>query len=417
MDFDDTPAEAAFRAEARTWLDANAPRLGDPDDFSRGYFLTEAADPEDRPPLHAEHIKRCQAWQARLLEGGWACITWPAAFGGRGGTAMEATIFAEEQANYGVSADVFAVAIGMVGPTIIAHGNDEQKARYLDPMLRGQELWCQLFSEPGAGSDLAGLNTRAVRDGDEFVINGQKVWTSSAGDAQHGILLARTDPSQPKHRGITYFLLDMSSPGIDIRPLRQMTGASHFAEVFLTDVRVPATNVLGTVDGGWAVTMTTLLNERVFITGIRRFGPPELIELARTHGRLDDPVIRQELARAHQRDAVLTFLGYRVRTAIGRGEAPGPEASCMKLATARHLKLSTDLALAIQGPAGQLVDDSWHLHFLGAPAIRIAGGSDEIQRNVIAERALGLPGDVRVDKGIPFTSIPTGTADRSPAER
>jgi alkylation response protein AidB-like acyl-CoA dehydrogenase len=322
---------------------------------------------------------------------------------------MEATIFAEEQARYGVANDVFAVAIGMVGPTIIAHGTPEQQERYLTPLLRGDELWCQLFSEPGAGSDLAGIATRAVRDGDEFVVTGQKVWTSDAGTADQGILLARTDPSAQKHRGITYFLVDMDTPGIEVRPLRQMTGGTHFAEVFLDEVRIPAANVLGEVDGGWGVAMTTLLNERVFIGGnVRRFSPADLAQLAREHGRSDDHVVRQGLAATHIRSEILTYLGYRVRTAVGRGEEPGPEASCIKLAMAGHLRTSFDLALAIQGAAGVVDGDRWHQQFLNAPSIRIAGGSDEIQRNVIAERALGLPAEPRVDKGVPFDQIPTG---------
>jgi alkylation response protein AidB-like acyl-CoA dehydrogenase len=408
VDFDDSAAEAAFRSEARAWLEANAPAKGSDEDFSQGYFAVEAASPKDRPALHHAHIERCQAWQATLLKGGWACITWPAEFGGRGGTAMEATIFAEEQANFGVANDVFAVAIGMVGPTVIAHGSNEQKTRYLDPLLRGDELWCQLFSEPGAGSDLAGIATRAVRDGDEFVVTGQKVWTSDAGTAAQGILLARTDPEAAKHAGITYFLVDMASPGIEIRPLKQMTGGAHFAEVFLDEVRIPAANVLGQVNRGWGVAMTTLLNERVFIGGnVGRLSTDDLVALAREHDRADDATVRQGLAHAYIRAQILNYLGFRVRTAVGRGEAPGPEASCMKLSMAKHLRQSFDLALAIQGPAGMIGGDHWHQQFLGAPAIRIAGGSDEIQRNVIGERALGLPGDIRVDKGIPFNQIPT----------
>jgi alkylation response protein AidB-like acyl-CoA dehydrogenase len=234
------------------------------------------------------------------------------------------------------------------------------------------------------------------------------VWTSDAGTAAQGILLARTDPSAPKHAGITYFLVDMATPGIEIRPLKQMTGGAHFAEVFLDEVRIPAANVLGQVDRGWGVAMTTLLNERVFIGGnVGRLSTDQLIDLARDHGRASDPVTRQGLADAYIRGQILNYLGYRVRTAVGRGEGPGPEASCMKLSMAQHLRKSFDLALAIQGPAGMIGGDHWHQQFLGAPAIRIAGGSDEIQRNVIGERALGLPGDVRVDKGIPFNQIPT----------
>src|SRR3954471_6111683 len=249
MDFDESPEEIGFRAEVRAWLEANAPTSAAP-----GYG--------DR--RHLEHAK---AWQAVLADNGWACITWPVEYGGRGGTGTEAAIFADEQSALGINVGSFAVGIGMAGPTIIAHGTPEQKERFLRPLLRGEEVWCQLFSEPGAGSDLAGLATRAVRDGDEWVVTGQKVWTSGAHESDWGILLARTDPDQPKHRGITYFLVDMHAPGIEIRPLRQMTGASHFNEVFLTDVRIPHENVLGEVNGGWGVAMTTLANERVFIGG------------------------------------------------------------------------------------------------------------------------------------------------------
>ena len=218
------------------WLDAHAIPKGHPDDFSQGLW-TGAYD-------EATYIARCQAWQRTLYDGGWAGITWPKEYGGRGGKPIHQVIFGQEQARYGVSNGAFMISIGMAGPTILAHGTDEQKDRFLPPMLRGDELWCQLFSEPGAGSDLANLTTRAERDGDEWVVTGQKVWTSSPDRARWGMLLARTDRDVPKHRGISYFLLDMASPGIDVRPLRQMTGESHFSEVFLDGVRVPAGNLL-----------------------------------------------------------------------------------------------------------------------------------------------------------------------------
>ncbi|HZA87293.1 MAG TPA: acyl-CoA dehydrogenase family protein, partial [Acidimicrobiales bacterium] len=254
MDFDDTPEEAAFRAEARAWLDANALPKGHPDDFSLGLW-TGAYD-EDT------YIARCQAWQRRLYDGGWAGVTWPKEHGGRGGRPIEQVIFNQEQARYGVSSGAFMVSIGMAGPTILAHGTAEQKDRFLGPMLRGDEMWCQLFSEPDAGSDLANLATRAVRDGDEWVVSGQKVWTSSPDRARWGMLLARTDGDVPKHKGISYFLVAMDSPGIEVRPLRQMTGESHFSEVFFDEVRVPAANLLGGEGNGWAVAQTTLNSER-----------------------------------------------------------------------------------------------------------------------------------------------------------
>ena len=233
VDFDDTPEEAAFRAEARAWLEANAIPKGHPDDFSAGHLV-------DGLLRGRAHQAVTREWQGRLYDGGWAGITWPKAVGGRGGRPIESVIFNQEQARFGVAVGVFTVAIGMVGPTLLRHGTPEQQQRYLPAMLKGDELWCQLFSETEAGSDLANLSTRAELDGEEWVVNGQKVWTSSAPRAEWGILLARTDPDAPKHRASRYFLVDMATPGIDIRPLRQMTGDAHFSEVFLDEVRIPA---------------------------------------------------------------------------------------------------------------------------------------------------------------------------------
>jgi alkylation response protein AidB-like acyl-CoA dehydrogenase len=401
VDFDESPEEAAFRAEARAWLEEAAHT-----EAARG--LRGAT-----PSLASGWIARAKRWQAHLADEGWACIAWPRACGGRGGTVAEAAIFAEEAARLGLSANAFAVGISMAGPTIIAHGTEEQRRRYLPPMRRGDEVWCQLFSEPGAGSDLAGLSTRAVRDGDEWVVNGQKVWTSGAHDSDLGILLARSDPDQPKHRGITYFLVDMHSPGIEVRPLKQMTGASHFNEVFLTDVRIPHDGVLGEANGGWAVAMTTLANERTMMGG-GSSGPvvADLIELARACGADRDPTVRQGLAASWSRAQIMRYLGYRSRTRAAHGLPPGPEASVRKLFAAWNLKRNGELALAVQGAAGMLLDGdapaggSWQRSFLGAPSIRIAGGSDEIQRNVMGERVLGLPAEPRVDKDRPFRELP-----------
>ena len=400
VDFDESAEEAAFRAEARSWLEGAAdsePARGLGTGIARG---------------DAQWVARAKPWQAFLADHGWAGITWPKDAGGRGGTASEQAIFTEEAARLGLSVNAFAVGIAMAGPTIIAHGTDEQRQRYLPPTLRGDEVWCQLFSEPGAGSDLAGLSTKAVRDGDEWVVNGQKVWTSGAQHSDLGILLARTDPDQPKHRGITYFLVDMHSPGIEVRPLRQMTGASHFSEVFFTDVRVPHERVLGEVNGGWGVAMTTLANERTMMGG-GSSGPvaTDLIELARKGGVADDPIIRQGLAASYTRAQIMTYLGYRSRTRANQGLPPGPEASVRKVFAAWNLKHNGELALAVQRASGMLLDADapeggrWQQSFLGAPSIRIAGGSDEIQRNVIGERTLGLPAEPRVDKGIPFREL------------
>jgi alkylation response protein AidB-like acyl-CoA dehydrogenase len=399
MDFDDSPEEAAFRGEARDWLDAHA-RLREPGEIStlRSFFDSDAL-----------FVEQGRAWQRTLYDGGWAGIVWPKAFGGRGGTPMQQLIFHQEEARYDVPSGLFAVGIGMAGPTIITHGSEEQKSRYLPAMLRGDEVWCQLFSEPGAGSDLASLTTRADLDGDEWVVNGQKVWSSGAHHAQFGILLARTNWERPKHRGITYFLLDMATPGVEVRPLRQMTGGSSFNEVFFTDVRVPTANIVGAQDDGWRVTMTTLGHERNMSGGSSTF--PQIARLAHQAGGAEDPVLRQRLAECYTRTRILTFLGYRMQTALSRGLAPGPETSVMKLAFAQLGKVAGDLTLALEGAAGMVVGDDapehglWQQQFLSNPALRIAAGSDEVQRNIIAERVLGLPGEPRADKDVPFRDL------------
>ncbi len=403
MDFDDTPDEATFRAEARTWLEAHAPAKGGPEDFSTG-FLEGTID-------EADHVRLSKGWQRRLFDHRWAGITWPRRFGGRGGTAMQASIFAQEQQRFGVTTGAFAVGIGMAGPTIMEHGTDAQRQRYLPAMLRGDEVWCQLFSEPGAGSDLAAIATRAERDGDDWVVTGQKVWTSSAGASDWGVLLARTDPDVPKHRGITYFLVDMRSPGFDVRPLRQMTGASHFSEVFLDGVRIPADQVLGEVHGGWTCAITTLSNERGLIAGGNRSSDTAaLIALARKLGRSGHPVLRQVLVDCWSRQQIQRFLAFRAQTALSQGRPPGPETSVMKLFAAEYLRRLGDAALELLGPDGMLAadgpdDGEWQARFLHAPAIRIAGGSNEIQRNIIGERVLNLPREASVDRDVAFRDL------------
>lgn len=404
MDFDDTPEEAAFRAEARAWLEQHAPAKGGPDDFSTGFL--ESTMPEE------EFHRRVKRWQELLVEHGWAGITWPKEYGGRGGTSMQNVIWGQEAGKYGVTVNNYAVGIGMAGPTILRHGTPEQKERFLRPMLRGDEVWCQLFSEPDAGSDLANIATRAVRDGDEFVVTGQKVWTSGAMDSDWGILLARTDPDVPKHKGITYFLVDMRTPGFDIRPLKQMTGSEHFSEVFMDEVRIPVANVLGEVNGGWGCAITTLSNERGLIAGANKSSDTmALIELAKERGRTDDPVLRQALVDCWIMQQIQRFHGYRLQTALSKGVPPGPETSVMKLFAAEYLRRLGNASLAMLGPEGQLLaadapaGTDWQARFLYAPAIRIAGGSNEVQRNIMAERVLGLPGDIRTDRDVPFREL------------
>ena len=408
MDFDDTPEEAEFRAQARAWLDANAPRKGQPGDFASD---TTHGD---------EFVRACKAWQGRLHDAGWAGITWPTEYGGQGlGPAFE-QIFHDEQAAYGVSSAMFAVGIGMAGPTIVEHGTEAQKSRFLPALLRGDEVWCQLFSEPDAGSDLAGITTRAERDesGGGWVVNGQKVWTSYARDSDFGILLARTDPDRPKHRGVSYFLLDMSTPGIEVRPIPQMNGSSEFNEVFLTDVRVADDRVLGAVNAGWRVAMSTLASERGLV-GTDWPGFAELLDAARSTGVAGDPVARQRLAEVYTGEQLLRFLGYRAKTALGRGEPLGPLASSINLFFASHLKRTGDIVLSVLGAHGLVHDGDavsgaasdgssdagWTYLFLTWPCVRIASGTDEIQRNILGERALGLPPEPRVDKDVPFRDL------------
>jgi alkylation response protein AidB-like acyl-CoA dehydrogenase len=416
VDFDDSPDEAEFRAGARAWLDANAPRRGAtrfplPRPLGPGDFASDTAHDDD-------FVTACKAWQGRLHDGGWAGVTWPVEYGGRGlGPAFE-QIFHDEQGAYGVSSAMFAVGIGMAGPTIIEHGTERQKARFLPALLRGEEVWCQLFSEPGAGSDLAGIGTRAERDpGGGWVVNGQKVWTSYARHSDFGILLARTHPDRPKHRGITYFLLDMSTPGIEVRPIAQMNGSAEFNEVFLTDVRVPDDRVLGAPGEGWRVAMSTLASERGLV-GTDWPGFAEVLGAARARGLDRDPVTRQRLAAVYTGEQLLRFLGYRAKTALGRGEPLGPLASSINLLFASHLKRTGDVVLSVLGADGLVrsagaaggeggtgADVDWTFLFLTWPCVRIASGTDEIQRNILGERALGLPPEPRVDKDVPFRDL------------
>ncbi|HVN52186.1 MAG TPA: acyl-CoA dehydrogenase family protein [Acidimicrobiales bacterium] len=407
MDFDDTLEEAAFRAEARAFLDAHASlRTGSDRDWSRGAV---ASDPTEQ----AEYLRHCREWQATLYDNGWAGIAWPKAFGGRGGTPSDSIIFNQEARRYDVTTGFIGAAQQLVGPPLMRHGSPEQQARYLGPLLRGDELWCQLFSEPGAGSDLAALSTRAVLDGDEWVVNGQKVWTSEAHHADFGILIARTDPDAPKHRGITFFVVDMRTPGIEIRPLVQATGLSHFNEVFLTDVRIPADNVVGEVNGGWAVARTVMASESGMIGGAGQTSTYEaVIALARACGRTDDPILRQRLADVYTRERILSFLQWRMQTALMHKRGTPPDPSVLKNAFTAALSRRVELAIELEGAAGMLAggdapqDGFWQKQVMGQFSSRIGGGTNEVHRNMIGERALGLPPEPRTDKDVPWRDLP-----------
>ncbi|HEV2369600.1 MAG TPA: acyl-CoA dehydrogenase family protein [Acidimicrobiales bacterium] len=385
----------AFRAELVAWLEEHPP----PD-----VQVTRMPDPDD------PGYKRVREWQRELADAGYVAVTYPRRYGGRDGTPVQQMIVAEELRKRRQMVPT-GIGVTMVAPTILAHGTDEQKERFIVPTLRGDLAWCQLYSEPGAGSDLAGLATRAVRDGDEWVVDGQKVWTTQAHIADYGILLARTDPDQPKHRGITYFLIDMHQPGIEVRPLRQVTGDAHFNEVFMTGARVPDENLLGDVNAGWGVAMTTLAHERVLMGGVSGGGGQDksrgLIELAAKAQRTSDPVVRQALADAYIRSRILRYLGMRMRD----GGAHAPHPSLLKYYNAHLQKRLNELALELEGPYGTLWDGdapqdaAWQRDFLSALQLRIAGGTDQVQLNVIGERILGLPGEPRVDKDRPYREV------------
>ena len=415
MDFNDTPKEAAFRKEVVEWLDANAEKR-DPSDTSALGMFSEKETPE--------MIEVCKEWQRKKADAGWACITWPKDLGGRGGTLMENIIFSQEEAKYITPPNVFMIGLGMAGPTIMVHGTPEQKKRWLPDMLRGDLIWCQLFSEPGAGSDLAGLRTKAVKDGDDWIINGQKVWTSGAHYSKWGILVTRSDFDAPKHKGLTYFVMDMESEGVEIRPIKQITGGANFNEVFMTDVRIPDDQRLDAVGNGWAVALTTLMNERMSIGGGMGMGSDllvaELNKLADTCyvdgvlGR-ENPAVRQKIADYYSRLKSMELTVNRTLSALSRGGMPGSESAILKLAMGLLLQEVAAFAMELQGGMGSEFGDEasyagglWQELYLGIPAIRIAGGSDEVQRNIIGERLLGMPGEQRVDKGIPFKDIPTG---------
>ena len=395
MDFRDSPHEAAFRSEARAFLDAHAPvRLPD--------YADQSVDQE-------QVLVQARGWQRTLFDYGWGSITWPLECGGRGLGPIEQIIWNQELTRVGFGESHFLQGLGLAGPTIIAHGTEAQKARFLEPILRADEIWCQLFSEPGAGSDLANLSTRAEKSGDEWIITGQKTWCSGGHYSDWGILLARSDFTLPKHRGITYFLVDMHAPGIEVRPLRQLDGTTHFNEVFLNEVRVPDANRLGPEGQGWQVTMTTLMHERMAIGGLERLlSIDSLLEHARANPQRVDDVMRDEIGRLYSWVKALELLNARVITKLGRGEIPDAESSMLKVAIARMLTKSGDIGLRLCGPEAMLRLGPWQNQFLTAPTLHVAGGTDEIQKNVCAERVLGLPREPRSDRDVPFDQLPKG---------
>lgn len=403
MDFADTTEEARFRQEARSFLEQHAPALA-------GRPGAEESE--------SDFLARAKAWQKLKQENGWACLNWPKAFGGRGATPMEMIIWNQEEARYNVPTQPFAIGLGMCGPVVMGFAGEDQRAAYLPKMASGEEIWCQLFSEPAGGSDVANLRTRAVQDGDEWVINGQKIWTSGAQYCDYGILLTRTDPSVPKHQGLTMFIVDMKAPGVEVRPIKQASGKSGFNEVYFTDVRIKDDHRLGAVGEGWKVSIVTLMNERLAVGSASGPDAKEMLALAQTlevddRPALENKAVRDRIATWHCEQSGLHFTKLRVQSAMSRGETPGPENSITKIVSANKLQGIGSYGMDLMDMGGILVDqdgqdDSFYGAWMSAPGLRIAGGTDEILRNIIAERVLGLPGDIRVDKSIPFTEVPQG---------
>ncbi len=414
MDFKDSPQEAKIREEVREFLKKHVPER-DPKEEDVGFSMFSENESDAM-------ISEAKEWQATKFDNGWACITWPKDLGGRGGSLIEQIIFAQEESKFKTPPNIFMIGIGMAGPTIMVHGTKEHKEQWLPRMARGTDVWCQLFSEPAAGSDLAGLRTSSVQEGDDWIINGQKVWTSGAHYCKWGILVTRSDPTVPKHKGLTYFVVDMETPGIEIRPIKQITGGANFNEVFFDDVRIPDANRLDKVGNGWAVSLTTLMNERASIGGGMGMGGDliggnltKLLDRYYINGKpaREDANARQKLAEFYSRLKSIELSGNRILSAISKGGMPGPESSTLKLSIGLLMQEMAAFCMQLQGPFGTALDDNAFMGglfqemYLGIPAIRIAGGTDEVQRNIIGERMLGLPAEQRVDKGIPFNEIPS----------
>jgi len=392
VDLNDTPEQASYRAHARAWLERH-----------RDQAPPRSGSYEDRAYVDAR-----RAWQRMLAEAGLAGVTWPVQYGGRGLGPVEQVIVNQEIARAQVPGVLDVIGIGMLGPGLIAHGSEEQKARYLGPMLHGDEVWCQLFSEPAAGSDLAAVQTRAQADGDGFLVNGQKVWTTNAQFASFGLMLARTDPDVPKHKGLTMFIVPMDAPGVTVRGLRQISGEAEFNEVFFDDVRLGPDSVVGGVGGGWGTALTVLMFERLTIGfGSENYGSPA--NLARAvaadpSARLDDDV-RRRLGEVITELLAVRFNGYRALTALSRGQIPGPEAGLAKVTTVNAGVAAIDLAVDVLGPDALAPDTEWSYLTSFLPGLRSAGGTEQILRNTIGERVLGLPAEPRLDKGVPFSEL------------
>ena len=408
MDFEDTPEEAAYRAQVKAWLEANKDALPEGDAGSR-----------------AESVTAAKRWQARKFEAGYVGITWPKAVGGQGGSAMQQIIFNQEEAKYNAPTGLYAIGLGMCIPTVFTHGLSPDIAqRYVPKAMQGEEVWCQLFSEPGSGSDFAGLSGKAVRDGDEWLVNAQKVWTTLAHVSRFGLLVVRTDAEAVKHAGLTAMVVDMKAAGVETRPLRQMTGEAEFNEVFFTDARVPVAETLGKPGDGWRVSLTTLMNERVAIGGMI---PPKASGPIREALKLWEKLPAERQSLATRDDLMRLWIRAEVArlTNIRAGQmrkvgAPGPEGSIGKMASADLNKDVYAFCMQLLGADGMLYGeyamvrphtamgpvDGLQKSFLRSRANSIEGGTSEVMRNILGERVLGLPGDARVDRDKPWSQVP-----------
>ena len=411
----------AFAEQATAFLDANAT----PKNSDRKFVWGEGSDnismfEERDPELEREMLADAQTFRTSRFDAGFGWITGPTEYGGRGLDKSYQSAYDAVEAQYEVPNQTFyLIGVGMVAPTILAHGSDAAKERYLKAMWRGDIVACQLFSEPGAGSDLASLQTKAIRDGEEWRITGQKVWTSGAQYSDIGEIIARTDADQPKHKGLTGFIVDMKAPGVEVRPLRQMTGGASFNEVFFTDVRVPDDHRLGDVNTGWSVALTTLMNERAAIGaggGASGTGGTmtRLIEMVRYFGLSQDPLVRQHLADLATRARVASYTNQRALAKIRVGQLPGPELSIAKLSSTQLLQRIGDFVSLVLGPkliadTGEWGTYAWSQIVLGTPGMRVAGGTDEVMRNIVGERVLGLQKDPGIDSKSAFKDLKVGT--------
>ena len=408
MDFNDTKQEAEFRAKCRAWLEANAE------------LKTKKTNSAKNMNIGNKSLLEAAAeWQKKKYDAGWAMIHWPKEFGGIGATPIETIIWAQEESKFNVPKGVYEIGLGMAGPVMMEYATDEQKERYLPPMAEGKEIWCQLFSEPSAGSDVAGLRSKAVQDGENWIVNGQKVWTSGAHFSDFGILVVRHDPGLEKHKGLTFFFVDMKSPGIEVKPIKQLTGGSSFNEVYFNDVVIPDSQRLGEIGDGWKVAITTLMNERLAVGDADGVDANEAFELAKKHDKdgeqlIDNNAVRESIADWYCEASGLKNTKLRTMSALSRGDTPGPEASITKIVSANKLQAIGNFGMDSSDMSGMLMDEKsdfikFQMAWMGAAGLRIAGGTDEILKNIIAERVLGLPQEARADKGLAFKDIPSGS--------